>query len=501
MAYVFVTLQWICLLFFIGINLGYILLDILSFLSLPSYIRRQVLAHLPETHTSFNLPISIVIAAYNEEAVVVESIRSLLQLNYPNFEIVVVNDGSKDNTLEVLKKEFGLVLMPEVFHQRVAHKPIRGVYQSPQYQELRIVDKENGGAKSDAINAGINAARFPLFLPLDADTILERDSMKLLAQPFLENPHTIAVGGSVRIANGCEVSGGFLTRVGVPSNPVALFQIVEYLRAFLFGRVGWSAIDALPLISGAFGLFNKEAVVAVGGYRHDTLGEDMELVMRLHREFRLKGKPYSITFVADAACWTEAPESLKVLKRQRTRWQRGLMESLWMNRQLFFHPKSGFLGWLALPFFLIFEGLGPVIEVGGYFALIFCFVFGFISFEAFYSFMLLAIGLGLLLSFTSIFLEEITFRTYPKTKHLLVLFCGAVLENFGYRQLNAIWRLEGLIRWLVKTESKWGDMTRTASWQASAPVDVVSPKTLNPKSTNFEFAPEKKQRKNNLPVI
>lgn len=490
MTYVFVTLQWICLLFFVGINLGYLLLNILSFLSLPRYIRRQVLSQLPESHTGFSLPISIVIAAYNEESVIVASIRSLLQLNYPNFEIIVVNDGSKDKTLEVLKKEFELVLMPEVFHQRVSHKPVKGIYQSAQYQELRVLDKENGGAKSDAINAGINATRFPLFLPLDADTILERNSMKLLAQPFLENPNTIAVGGSVRIANGCEVSGGFLTKIGLPTNPVALFQIVEYLRAFLFGRVGWSTIDALPLISGAFGLFHKEAVVSVGGYRHDTLGEDMELVMRLHREFRLKDKPYRISFVADAACWTEAPESLKVLKRQRVRWQRGLMESIWMNWQLFFHPKSGFLGWLALPFLLFFEGLGPLIEVGGYAAIIFGFIFGFISLEAFAAFMLLAIGLGLLLSFTSILLEEITFRTYPKTKHLLVLFCGAILENLGYRQLNAFWRLEGLIRWLIKSESKWGDMTRTASWQTAQAATTVSAEGLNPQPATFEMPPK-----------
>jgi cellulose synthase/poly-beta-1,6-N-acetylglucosamine synthase-like glycosyltransferase len=216
----------------------------------------------------------------------------------------------------------------------------------------------------------------------------------------------------------------------------------------------------------------------------------MELVMRLHREFRLKDKPYRISFVADAACWTEAPESLKVLKHQRVRWQRGLMESIWMNWQLFFHPKSGFLGWLALPFLLFFEGLGPLIEVGGYAAIIFCFIFGFISLEAFAAFMLLAIGLGLLLSFTSILLEEITFRTYPKTKHLLVLFCGAILENLGYRQLNAFWRLEGLIRWLIKSESKWGDMTRTASWQTEQAATTVSAEGLNPQPATFEMPPK-----------
>lgn len=473
MFYVFTTLQWIFLLFFVGINLVYFLLDVLAFFNLPPYIRRQALSRLPEPHTGFSLPISIVVTAYNEEAVIAASVRSLLQLNYPNFEIVVVNDGSKDKTLEVLKNEFELVQMPEVIEERVIHKPIRGVYQSAQYQQLRVVDKINGGRKSDATNAGINAARFPLFVPLDADTIVERDSMKLLAQPFWENPLTIAVGGTIRIANGSEVSGGFLTRAGLSKNLLALFQVIEYLRAFLFSRVGWSAIDALPLISGAFGLFDKEAVISVGGYRHDTLGEDMELVLRLHREFRLKDKPYRITYVADAACWTEAPESLKVLRLQRVRWQRGLMESLSMNKQLFFHPKSGFLGWLTLPFMLFFEGIGPVLEVSGYVIMTLCFFFGLLSFKAFTAFMLLAISLGLLLSFTSILLEEITFRTYPKTRDLLILFGVGIIENLGYRQLNAFWRFEGLLKWFFNADSSWGEMTRTASWATETPKPVV----------------------------
>ena len=349
------------------------------------------------------------------------------------------------------------------------------------------------GRTSDASNAGINGARFPLFCPLDADTILERSSLKLLVQPFLEDPRTIATGGTVRIANGCDVSGGFLTRVGLPRNPLALFQIMEYLRAFLFGRVGWSAMDALPLISGAFGLFHKESVVVVGGYRHDTLGEDMELVMRLHRHFRLQDKPYRITFSADAVCWTEAPESLKVLKRQRVRWQRGLMDSLWMNRELFFHPKSRLVGWLALPFLLIFEGIGCVIEVFGYAAMIFGFAFGLISLESFGAFMLLAIGLGLLLSFTSLLLEEITFHTYPKFRHLLVLFAIAFLENFGYRQLTTIWRFEGLIQWLRGSEAEWGEMTRTSSWQSAA-APPASQKLPSP-AVNLEVEPEAKRTK------
>ena len=465
--YLFNLLQFICLLLFIGINLGYIIVNILAFFSLPRYLRRQVLHQLPQPHTKFEPPITLIVTAYNEEVVIVSSVRSLLQLNYPEFEVLIVNDGSSDRTLEVLQKEFGLVRLPEAFRQRVKHAAVRGVYWSTMYPEIRVIDKENGGSKADASNAGINGARFPLFCPLDADTILERDSLKLLVQPFLEDPLTIASGGTIRIANGCEVSDGFLGKIGLPTNVLALFQIMEYLRAFLLGRVGWSAIDALPLISGAFGLFHKESVIGVGGYRHDALGEDMELVLRLHRHFRLGGIPYRITFVADAVCWTEAPESLKILRRQRVRWSRGLFESLSLNRELFFHPKSGWLGWLSMPFLLIFEGWGIVIEFLGVLALILSFALGIISPVSFAAFMLLSIGFGLVLSFTALLMEEITFQTYPKMKQVLVLFVVAIVENLGYRQLTAFWRFEGLIRHLRNEKSVWGEMTRKSSWQTT----------------------------------
>ncbi len=470
--------QDLFLLYFIGINSGYLVLSVVAFFTLPRFMRRQALQHsLPSSHSSFEPPISLIVTAYNEEAVIVSAVRSLLQLDYSEFEILIVNDGSKDRTLEVLQKEFQLVRFPEAFRLRVPHAPVRAVYQSTLYPELRVIDKVNGGGKADASNAGINGARFPLFCPLDADTILQRDSLKLMAQPFLEDRRTIAVGGTVRIANGCGVSSGFLTSVGVSRNLLALFQSVEYLRSFLVARVGFSAMDALPLISGAFGLFHKDSVIAVGGYRRDALGEDMELVMRLHRHFRLQGKPYRIKFVADATCWTEAPESRSMLKGQRVRWQRGLMESVMMNRELLFHPRSGLLGWFAIPFVFFFEGLGGLVEVVGLVFMILAVALGLISWHAFVAFMLVAIGLGLLLSTTALLLEEMTFHTYPKTKDLLLLFAAIVLENFGYRQLNAVWRVIGLYKWITKSQAGWGEMTRTASWNKD-PVKAVVPTSV-----------------------
>ena len=481
-----VACQVVFLLYFIGLNSAYLALSVAAFITLPRQMHRQALHHsMPSVHTSFEPPISLIVTAYNEEAVIIAAVRSLLQLDYSEFEIVIVNDGSKDRTLECLQVEFQLVPFPEAFRLRVPHAPVRAVYQSTICPELRVIDKENGGGKADAINAGINGARFPLVCPLDADTILQRDSLKLMAQPFLEDRRTIAVGGTVRIANGCEVSSGVLTHVGVPRNLLALFQLIEYLRSFLVARVGFSAMNALPLISGAFGLFHKDSVIAVGGYRQDALGEDMELVMRLHRHFRLGRKPYQIKFVADATCWTEAPESRSVLKSQRVRWQRGLMESVMMNRELLFHPRSGWLGWFSIPFVFFFEGLGGLVEIVGALFMIAAVTLGLISWHAFVAFMLVALGLGLLLSTSALLLEEMTFHTYPKTRDLLLLFAGIVLENFGYRQLNAIWRVIGLYKWMTKSQARWGEMTRTATWnkvadKAITPLSVPRPKARTP---------------------
>ncbi len=461
----FEAVQWVFLLYFAGINGGYILLNLLTFLSLPRIMQRRVLVSLPRPYTEFEPPISLVVAAYDEEAVIVSSIRSLLQIDYPQFEIVVVNDGSKDGTLRALIDEFDLIEFPEAFRQRLPHSPVRAIYRSKRYPELRVVDKENGGAKADAVNAGVNAARFPLVCPLDADTILQRDSIRLLVQPFLEDPTTVAVGGIVRLANGCEVAGGFLGRVGLPRNPLVLFQVVEYLRAFLFGRLGWIMIDALPLISGAFGLFHKETVIKVGGYNRACLGEDMDLVLRMHRHFRLAGIPYRITFSADPICWTEAPEDLRTLRNQRVRWQHGLLQCMSLYRDLLFHRKSGWLGWLALPFVFFFEGLGPLIEVFGFIIIVAGFAAGWMAPDGFLVIMAVAIGLGTVLSLTSLLLDEIAFHTYPRMRHVLVLILAALFENLGYRQLLAWWRVVGLWRWMRGKEIGWGAMVRTGSWQ------------------------------------
>jgi cellulose synthase/poly-beta-1,6-N-acetylglucosamine synthase-like glycosyltransferase len=453
--------QWIFLVYFILLNTGYLTLNLLSMINISRMMRENISDELSQIYSGFETPITLLVPAYNEQATIAASVRSLLQLSYPQYEILVVNDGSVDDTLAVLQREFSLIPFPETYRARLKTKPVRSVYHSTVFPNLRVIDKENGG-KADSLNAGINVSRYPLFCAVDADSVLQRDSLQRVAKPFLEDPQVIACGGSIRIANGCQINGGFLEKIGLPGSLLARIQIVEYLRAFLFGRMGWSPINAMLIISGAFGLFKKDAVVDAGGYRTDTIGEDMELVVRLHRRCRLADKPYKIVFVPDPICWTEAPESMKVLRTQRTRWQRGLAESLSMNMRLLFHPKGGTVGWVAFPFMVIFEWLGPLLEVTGYVFMFLLFYFGMISAAAFWVFLLVAIGFGLLLSMSGLLLEEMSFHIYPRARHLFSLMAAAFIENFGYRQIISVWRLFGLISWLFRSRGHWGEMKRNA---------------------------------------
>jgi cellulose synthase/poly-beta-1,6-N-acetylglucosamine synthase-like glycosyltransferase len=458
--------QWFFLLYFVALNLGYLVLNAFAQLELPRELETRLLHMLPRVHSGHEPPVSVIVPAYNEETTIAASVRSMLQLEYPELEVVVVNDGSRDGTLEALRREFALVPFPEAYWRRLEVKPVRRIYRSTRFPNIRVIDKENGG-KADAINAGVNGARYPLVCVVDADSILERSSLRRVVIPFLTAPHTVASGGTVRIANGCEVRGGFLEAVGLPRNLLALLQVIEYLRAFLFGRLGWAPMNAVPIISGAFGVFRKDALVAAGGFRSDSIGEDMELVMRLHRLNRLAEQPYRIAFLPDPICWTDAPESLKVLHSQRTRWQRGLGESLMFNRALLFHPRGGAPGWVMFPFMIVFELLSPLIELAGYLFMTLGFAFGFISPTAFWTFLLLAIGLGMMLSASALLLEEISFHVYKRPSELLALAAAALIENFGYRQLIAVWRLQGLWQWATGRGGAWGEMKRSANWQKS----------------------------------
>ncbi|MDH4071199.1 MAG: glycosyltransferase [Ignavibacteria bacterium] len=469
-------LQVVVLLYFVGLQFGYIVLMLSSFLTTLRYLPRRVLDGLPQSYEGLEPPISILVPAYNEEGNIVGSVRSLLQLQYSDFEVLVINDGSRDGTLQALTEEFGLYEFPEDCQEGIVTQPVHALYRSRSHPRLRVINKANGG-KADSLNAGINLARYAIVCSIDADSMLQPNSLRLVAQPFLEDPATVASGGTVRIANGCHVVGGFLVKAGLPPSFLAQMQIVEYLRAFQFGRMGWAPLNAITIISGAFGLFRRDSVIAVGGYRTDTIGEDMDLILRLHKHYRLLQVPYRIHFVPDPICWTEAPTDLKTLGNQRSRWQRGLAESLAASRPLFFHRRGGSVGWLALPFTALFELIGPVIETAGYLLVVVGMLFGLISLEYMLLFSFVSIGLGILLSIAAFLLEELTFHIYPKVSHVLRLVLAAVLENLGYRQLTLYWRMRGLWRWMKRKERVWGEMKRTSSLGASAVSSSVAEAT------------------------
>ncbi|SEO44553.1 glycosyltransferase family 2 protein [Aquisalimonas asiatica] len=462
---ILVIAQLVFLAYFIGLNGGYLTLNLLALASLRRSLRYRTDGETGVPYLGIEPGTSLLVPAYNEETTIVASIRSMLQLEYPDFEIIVINDGSRDETLDALKRAFDLQPQLDPALRVVPCAPVRGVFRSRNHPELTVVDKANGG-KADALNAGLNYASKPLFCAVDADSILQRDSLLRVVQPFMDDERTIAAGGTVRVANGSDVQGGFLVSAGLPRSLLARLQIVEYLRAFLFGRLGWSPLNALLIISGAFGLFDRDRVIAAGGYRTDCVGEDMELVVRLHQYHRERRIPYRIRYVPDPICWTEVPEDMGTLHRQRTRWQRGLAESLTSNWRLAANPRGGMPGRVAWPFMAIFEWLGPLIELAGYLFMVTGFAMGFVSGPALLAFMLVAVGFGMVLSVTALLLEALSFRVYTRRTDMLRLFLAALVENLGYRQLNTLWRCQGLWQWLRGKRHEWGEMRRVGTWSS-----------------------------------
>jgi cellulose synthase/poly-beta-1,6-N-acetylglucosamine synthase-like glycosyltransferase len=404
-------------------------------------------------------PISLLVPAYNEERSIVESVRSLLALLYPNIEVIVVNDGSTDGTMAALIKGFDLVPDTRPPAPGLPHKPFHRLLGTPDEPRLLVVDKENAG-KADALNCAINFARSEIICVIDADSILERDALLRAVEPFIDDPErTVAVGATVRVANGCVVQHGHVLDVRLPRKLLALFQTIEYLRSFLMARLAWSHVGALTIVSGAFGLFRRQAVIDVGGYSTHTVGEDLELVIRLHRLMRDRGEDYRITFIPEPVCWTEVPETLRNLGRQRTRWQRGALETFFMHIDMMVKPRYGRIGSLSFLNMLLIDVISPIAEVLGYVLVPLFWGAGLLSIDYLLAFLSLTFAFGVAISAGALILEELELRRFPKILDLLRLVIAAVLENFGYRQLNNIWRVRGTFQFL-RGKRSWGHLSR-----------------------------------------
>ena len=313
-----------------------------------------------------SLPISIIVPAYNEAETIVDNIRSLLLLHYSEFEVIVVNDGSTDETMAKIKAGLGVTEVNRAWHMEVPTEKVQAVYGCVEFPRLLVVDKDNGG-KADALNAGINLSRFPLFCAVDADSLLDHDSLLQVMRPFVEEPEQmVAVGGRLRIVNGCKVNSGQVVEVQLPKQVFPLLQIIEYIRAFLVARLAWSRLNAMLIISGAFGLFKRSAAISVGGYSRDTVGEDMEIVVKMHRHFIENRQDYQMRYVPDSVCWTQAPDSCRVLGTQRCRWQRGLLQTMWKHRGMIMNPSYGRVGMLGMGYFFFMDVIAPLIEFFGY---------------------------------------------------------------------------------------------------------------------------------------
>jgi len=458
------TLFW----YYLASNIAYLIMLIVA---LRTTARHH---HLLESYrlgwmkeTSLAPPITIIVPAHNEQKSIRVAVRKLLQLDYSEIQIIVVNDGSEDDTLEELQQEFHLRRVQAIYVAEVKSAPLRGMYRSQTDPSLVVVDKEAAGSKADAINAGLNAATSPYVCVVDADSVLESDALLRIMLPVVQDPErVVAVGGIVRVLNGSEIVDGHL-RARLPKKSLEVIQVIEYLRAFLIGREAWAQGNMLTIIAGAFGVFRTDLVRAVGGYRTDSIGEDVDLVARLHRYLRELGTDYRISFVPDPVCWTETPADMKSLRRQRARWHKGLADVLWTNRDMLFHPRYGRIGFIALPYLWVFELMAPIIEVLGIVTMVVAAALGMLSRSFLLQFLLFGYAFATMISIGAVLQEEFTYKRYNDWKDVARLVSYCFFEHFPYRQLHMIWRLQGLWQFL-SGDSDWGVLKRKGFESAGA---------------------------------
>ena len=443
----------------------YLILAIISAFELRrKYFLGKVANYDAILSSPFAPSISVVAPAYNEAMTIVENVKALLALYYPNFEIVVINDGSNDDTLEKVIAAFDLELAPYVVDYKIPCAEIRGVYKSKKksFNNLTIIDKINGG-KADALNAGINISKGDYFISIDVDSIIDPYALQKLVKPFMEETdrRIIATGGVIRIANSCVIKDGQLIEIDVPDKFLPRCQVIEYNRSFLMGRLAWSRMDGLLLISGALGLFDKEIVINCGGYFSKTVGEDMELVVRMRKYMTEKKQKYGVVYIPDPLCWTEAPSSYKILGRQRNRWTRGTIDTLFMHWNIFFNFNYGFMGMISHPFWVFFEWLAPMVEFFGLIYFILIAILGQPNWPFFFVLLFFVYFFSIAFSTYSILYDHLAFHRYKKRRMIFKLFLTAWLEPFLFHPFIVYWALKGNYDYFVRKKSGWGQMTRS----------------------------------------
>ncbi len=407
--------------------------------------------------------ITIIAPAFNEGLTIVENVRSLLSLQYVNYEVMVVNDGSKDDTLQKLIEGYDLEKIDKSIDPNIKSKQIRGIYNSTQrsFSKLTVVDKLNGG-KSDALNAGIYLSESKYVGCIDVDCLIQPDSLLHVVKSFYQHSEkrVIAVGGVIRVANSCKISGGTLEEIRMPKNWLAKFQLLEYTRSFLLGRMAWGRIDSLLIISGAFGFFDREIALAVGGYDTNTVGEDMEIIFRMRRYMHDIDMPYHVAYIPDPLCWTEVPESLKIFMNQRDRWSRGNLETLRTHKDMFFNPKYGRLGMLSYPYWFFYEWLAPILEFLGLIAVLVFFYLGVLNWDFFIAITVTIYCFSIMFSFYAILWEVYSYNQYPKTRDILTLMLFAILEPIFFHPIIVWSSVRGNYKKLFKIKSGWGSQVR-----------------------------------------
>ena len=443
---------------------AYVILAIVSAFSLLRYIQKNSFVDYNVILSSPLVPtVSIIAPAFNESKTIVENIRALLSLYYHNYEVVVVNDGSTDNTMDLIVKAYDLELVDFAIGNRIECEQIRGIYKSRNrsFDKLIVVDKVNGG-KADSLNAGINAATKDYFVAIDVDSIIQSDALLKLAKPFMEfsDKKVIATGGVIRIANSCIIEDGQLVEVNLPKKFLPRMQVLEYTRAFLMGRMAWSTLDGLLIISGALGMFNREIAIKCGGYFAKTVGEDMELVVRMRRYMCENNFPYKVAYIPDPLCWTEAPESLRVLGRQRNRWTRGNIDTLFIHRKIFFNPKYGLMGMLSYPFWFFIEWLSPIVEAFGLLYFVLSALMGQVNWSFFFIILGFVYAFALTFSTYSILFEELTYHRYRKKREILRMLIAAWIEPIIYHPFIVYYSIKGNFDFFINKKTGWGQMER-----------------------------------------